>query len=121
MKFLAKLCSAKLKYGQIFTAALFLPACTTVQIPNIDFMSLPDFIEETRDISDYPKVSDVPPAPEEIRSAAEWDDAVKSLLNLRDANSANIDRSEIINSTDSNLDIEALKAKVRAYKLDDPQ
>ncbi len=121
MKSLAKLCLSKAKYGWPLAMVVLLPACTTVQIPNIDFKRLPEFIEETRDISDYPKVSDVPPAPEEIRSAEEWDEAVKSLLNLRDANTADIDRTGITNSADSSLDIESLKAKVRAYKLDDPQ
>lgn len=116
-----RLFSAKARYSWLLAAIIFLPACATVQIPNIDFKRLPEFIQETRDISDYPKVSDVPQAPTEIRSSEEWDTAAKSLLNLRDANSPDIDTLGNGNLSDSGLDIDALKAQVRAYKLDDPQ
>jgi len=102
-------------------AVAVLSGCSTVRIPNVDFLKLPEFREDANNIKDYPKVSDAPLAPTDVRSAAQWDADAKAIIAKRDAERA---AGEIADAPVVPLSPEeqaALKAKVRAYKLDDPQ
>jgi len=69
-------------------ASLMMSACSTVKVPNIDFIKFPEFLEEARNIKDYPKVSDAPSAPEDVRSAKAWDDAAKAIIDQRETYTA---------------------------------
>lgn len=95
-----------------------LSGCSTVRMPNLDFVKFPEFLEEANNIKDYPKVSDAPNEPIDVRSATEWDEAAQELITKREGY-----ERPYLPSGDVNVpqDVEALKAKVREYKLDDPK
>lgn len=103
-------------------SAALLSACTTVKIPNIDVPGLPQFKEAAAKLVDgYPEVSQAPVRPKDLRSSNAWDSAAKTLITQRDAfivpEKGNMPETpEAVAS-----EIEALKAQVRSYKLDDPQ
>lgn len=104
----------------VFTAVL-LAGCSTVKLPKIDFLKSPEFKEDAENIGDYPKVANAPEAPGDVRSDEAWDDAARKLMKARadftvpDSGQAKRSDAEI------EAEIRALEAKVKAYKLDDPQ
>ena len=63
-------------------AVTALSGCTTVRMPNLDFLKLPEFREDAVNISDYPRVKDAPVAPTDVRSAKEWDNAAEDLIEI---------------------------------------
>ena len=103
-------------------SAALLSACTTVKMPNIDVPGLPEFKKAAAKlIEGFPEVSSAPVRPKDLRSSSDWDVAAKTLLTQRDAfivpEKGNMPETpEAVAS-----EIEALKAQVHAYKLDDPQ
>jgi len=106
----------------LILAAASLSACSTVKMPDLGlFSSSSQFEEEAKNISDYPDVADAPAAPTGIKSAKYWDREAQKLINERDNFSppAPVDATR----TDAEIarDLEELKAKVNAYKADDPQ
>ena len=111
---------------QMFTTGLvllclpLLAGCTTVKFPNMDFIKLPEFQEDLENVQGYPEPGDAPELPTDVRSDAAWDKAAKNLQNLRD--NFTVPAAETAQKTDAEFarDVEALKAKVKAYKLDDP-
>ncbi len=93
-------------------------ACTTVKMPKLDFVKFPEFLEETRNFEAYPKVQEAPEAPNDLRSAEAWDAEARKILALKNASPVtNIDAT----GTMSSEEYAALKARVQAYKRDDPQ
>jgi len=108
----------------LITAALSLAGCTTVKMPDLSlpkFSKLTEFFDDKDEIDGYPKVADTPSAPTDIRSDAAWDNEAKKMISLREEFNA-LDADGVVKS-DAEIarDLEALKAKVRAYKADDPQ
>ena len=103
-------------------AAAVLSACSTVKLPDFNMPGLEQFKDASAKLVEgYPEVSQAPSRPDDLRSSAEWDDAAKSLM-VRRATFVvpeKGDRSETPEAIEQ--DIEALKAQVRSYKLDDPQ
>jgi len=95
--------------------------CSTVKMPKIDFLKLPEFREDAVNIKDYPRVADAPTAPTDVRSAKAWDDAAKDIIKIRDNSEVPLDTRD--NKTDAEVldNIEALREQAQAYKLDDPQ
>ena len=76
------------------------------------------FRDSATDLEAYPEVDGAPIAPDDMRSSAQWDMAARELLSDRDK----FDTPPANDTTAlTPQEIEALKAKVRAYKLDDPQ
>lgn len=108
------------KFALILAAAA-MSGCSTVKMPDLDFLKLPEFSEEAKNISDYPKVSDAPSAPTDVRKDAAWDVEAKKLMKERD--NFNVPEPSGVAKSDAELqrDVDALKAKVHAYKADDPQ
>lgn len=104
-------------------AAASLSACSTVSMPNLDFLKTSEFQEEAENIGDYPQISDTPTAPTDVRAAALWDAEAKKLLKERDAFKAG--QASLQEPVRSEAEIAreaaALRARVRAYKADDPQ
>ena len=98
-----------------------LSGCTTVKMPNIDFLKLPEFREDAVNIKDFPRVKDAPVAPTDVRTAKQWDSAAKDLIKLRD----DFDPPQDVRSNETDAEvlqnIAALRAEAQAYKLDDPQ
>lgn len=86
-----------------------------------DLVDLPAFNEaiEGSDKLEYPNPSDAPDSPTGVRSAADWDRAAKDMIRTRDGFNA---PAAVYGQTDQEIEqnIDALKAKVQEYKLDDP-
>ena len=106
----------------VLCAGLVMSACTTVKMPNFDFLRLPEFREAAAKLVEgYPDVGQAPTRPEDIRSAAEWDAAARDLIQKRAALSAPKDGSRPMSEAELDAEVERLKAQIRRYKLDDPQ
>ncbi len=105
----------------LLSAMLGLAGCSTVKLPDINLPSLSGFFEDGDKIDDYPKVSDTPAVPTDIRSDAAWDTDAKDLIKKRDVFNDLGENGVAKSDAEFERDLEALKAKVRAYKADDPQ
>ena len=104
------------------SAAVCLSACSTVKLPDFDMPGLAKFKEASAKLVEgYPEVSEAPVRPEDLRSSAKWDSAAKALMSQRDG--FNVPDTSGLPETSEAFDreVEALKAEVRSYKLDDPQ
>lgn len=114
-----------MKHSNVVTitiTAILLSACSTIVMPDIDVPGIPEFKEAAAKLVDgYPDVSKAPVRPEDLRASPEWDSAATALMAQRDGfvvpEKGNMPESP----EDIAREIEALKAKVRSYKLDDPQ
>ena len=103
-------------------AVLAMSACSTVKMPNLDFLRLPEFREAAAKlIEGFPEVGDAPTRPEDVRSAAEWDAAARSLIAQRQRLSVPKDGAAPMTEAELDAEVERLKAQIRRYKLDDPQ
>jgi len=115
--------TSKLATFSLILAAASLSACSTVKMPNLDFFKSSEFEEDAKNFSDYPSVADTPSAPTDVRSAALWDSEAKKLIKERDAFNAAKGQIEEPAKSEAGLvrEAAALRAKARAYKLDDPK
>jgi len=114
---------SKLASFSLVLAAASLSACSTVKMPNLDFLKSSEFEEDAKNIGDYPSAADAPTAPTDVRSAALWDIEAKKLIRERDSfNASGADFNEPA-KTQAQLERElaALRAKARAYQADDPK
>lgn len=96
---------------------LALSGCSSLNLPEMGALG-EMFRDTSTDLSDTPDIASAPVVPSDLRSAAEWDQAAKSLQAERES-FAEIGMGEPLGDLDA--DVERLKAEVRAYKLDDPQ
>ena len=97
-----------------------LSGCTSIKIPDFDFIKFPEFKEEAKNVPDYPSVADAPPVPKGIRSDKAWDQSAKNVLAKRDAfvvpnNEGALTDAQTVQK------IQNLGTKVEEYKKDDPQ
>ena len=115
--------SSKLATFLLILAAASLSACSTVKMPNLDFFKSLGFEDDTKSLSEYPSIADTPTAPTDVRSAQQWDSEAKKLMQERDAfNTERGEFSEAPKSADELArEAAALRARVHAYKADDPQ
>lgn len=105
----------------VIAAAFALSACSTVKMPNVDFLKLPEFKEAAAKLSKgFPSVGNAPSRPNDIRSASDWDRAARAIMAERDAMDVPEDGMPAMSDAQVEQDVEALKAQVRRYKLDDP-
>lgn len=102
--------------------ASMLSACTTVKLPDFNMPSLSEFKESAAKLVEgYPEVSEAPVRPTDLRSSEDWDQAADALLDQR-AGFVVPDREFMPETPEAVAsEVEALKAQVRSYKLDDPQ
>lgn len=108
------------RIGIAMGAALILAACQTVSMPKLDFIKTPEFSVDAANIDkSYPRVAEAPEAPTDVRTAEQWDQDVRTIQALRDAPRPD-GVEEGFTTADDQLRYEALKAKVHAYKADDP-
>lgn len=105
-------------FGLLMICAM-LGACKTVNSVKIDLLKLPEFIEEATQIKDFPRASDAPQLPENIPNLSVWDAHAQTLIDLRQALPPVPDQT-LPASEDITLEFEIFKARVRAYKEDDP-
>lgn len=96
--------------------------CTTVKMPNLDALKLSNFKEEAARLeANTPNVGDAPRAPTDIRSDAEWDGDVRAMIDIRDDFVSMKTPIEPSDNVDVDAEFAQAKARVQAYKLDDPQ
>jgi len=88
-----------------------------VKVP--DFVNLPEFREGAGSSGEYPDPADAPPAATNLRSASAWDRAAQELISKRD-NFESPPGSPPLTDEEIQQQINALKSKVKEYKLDDP-
>lgn len=105
----------------IASLPLILGACSTVSLPNVDFLKLPEFKEDAQNVKDYPNVADAPETPTDTRSDAAWDGAANKLIKARNEFQAPDNPRGQKTETEIKREFEALRAKVHDYKKDDPQ
>lgn len=115
-----------MKFDHLIKRVVFLSGliafsgCQTVKMPKIDVIKSPEFSEDAANIpTSYPRVIDAPIRPEDIRSDRQWDRDAKALQALR-AKSVKTDSEPTLSQAEIESEFEALKAKVQAYKKDDP-
>ena len=110
-----------MKYAAFLALSIVLSACSTVKMPKVNLLDLPEFEEDYENIKDYPKVVDAPPVPTDKRGDLVWDNAARSIMKIRDGFStpADVDASESDAAIEARID--ELIAKAEAYKLDDPE
>jgi len=110
-----------LKNILVLTALSGLSACSTVKVPNIDFVKLPGFEKEAENIGGYPNAAEAPEAPTDTRSKSAWDSAAKDIIRQRDGFVIPSTGNDPI-KTDAQIEqeLQRLKEKAREYKLDDP-
>jgi len=113
---------SKLTTFSLILAAASLSACSTVKMPNLDILKSLGFEEDAEDLGEYPSIADTPNTPTDVRSAELWDTEAKKLIKERDA--FKTAKSTINESAKSDAelvrDAASLRAKVHAYKADDP-
>jgi len=114
---------SKLATFSLILAAATLSACSTVKVPNLDFLKFSEFEEDAKNIGDFPSVADTPSAPTDVRSDGAWDRQAKKLLKQRDAfDKGRADFQEPARSeAELARELAALRAKARAYQADDPK
>ena len=114
---------SKLATFSLILAAASVSACSTVKMPNLDFLKKSEFEEDARNLGGYPDVADAPAEPTNIRSSAQWDSQAKKLITERDEfNASQTSLSEPAKSeAELERELAALRAKARAYQADDPQ
>ena len=101
-------------------AVLSVCACQTVSLPKIDMIKSPEFAEEAANFgTEFPRTEDAPFEPEDIRSDSQWDSDARVMQALRDK-SIKTDVEPGLSEAEAEARFEALKAKVQAYKKDDP-
>ena len=110
-----------MKYAAILAFSVVLAGCSTVKMPKVNLLDLPEFEEDYENIKDYPKVSDAPPVPTDQRKDQEWDEAARSIMKVRDEFSTPADGEAVESDAAIEARIKELIAKAEAYKLDDPE
>jgi hypothetical protein len=90
-------------------------------MPNIDFMGSSEFEEEARNIDQtIPDAADAPAIPTDTHNAEQWDEAAKSMTRIKNGFSLP-DVAEPQTSEELEREFQSQKARVEAYKADDPQ
>lgn len=97
-----------------------LSACQTVSMPKLDLIKSPEFSADAANIGkDFPRVKDAPFEPTDIRSDEQWDKDAQTMMALRDGPHP-LNPEAGLSEAEAEARYKALKAKVQAYKLDDP-
>ncbi len=98
-----------------------LSGCSTVKLPKLDLLKLPEFKEESENIGAYPNVVDAPGLPSDVRSAGDWDNTAKAIIKARDSINTPPESGGVKSPAEIEQEIARLKAKVNEYRADDPQ
>ena len=100
----------------LFSAAIFLSGCASIDLPSLDMLD-GAFRDSMTDLQSFPDVREAPVAPGDMRASTDWDAAARTIATQRD----NFDAPPAPPEPEMTAaEIEALKARVRAYRLDDP-
>ena len=99
---------------------IYAASCSSVKMP--DLVDLPEFRDSGADVEnlEFPDPMDAPAVPENLRSDQQWDQAAKAMIRIKENFDAPADADEVRTDQEIKQEIEALKSKVKEYKLDDP-
>jgi len=102
--------------------AIGLSGCSTVSVPDIDFLKLPEFREIVKNNqTNVPKVSEIPDEPANVRRDSAWDKDAAQLIELRDSYVTPEANQDMRSQEQIDAEFARLKSKAQAYKLDDPE
>jgi len=106
--------------GMICCLAVLMSACSTAKMS--DVVKLPEFRDAATEAGSftYPDPAEAPVAPDDLRSAEEWDKAAKRILKWAETVDVPKDPYGEVSDVEIEKEIQALKRKVKEYKLDDP-
>lgn len=97
-----------------------LSACASVDLPSLDFMGQSDFNDEISALApDFPSPDEVPAIPDDVRSAAEWDDSAREMEGLYGVIEVP-DLEPALSPEEFDRQFEAAQEAGEAYKKDDP-
>ena len=98
--------------------ALSLSACSSMGVPDV----LPEFRDAASgsESFEYPNPAEAPAEPQDLRSAEEWDSAATDILAKQESFEIPDDTAEPLTDAQIKRQFNALKSKVKEYKLDDP-
>lgn len=111
-----------MKYLVLLICAVAIGGCASVSVPDVKGLTeMPEFAEEAKNITDYPDITEAPEYPDDVKGDSYWDNMAKRIIRKRDGVQTPGDPHG--NKSDAQLerDYQALQAKAREYKLDDPQ
>jgi len=95
--------------------------CSSVKLPKLDLLKLPEFKEESENIGDYPNVVDAPSLPTDVRSANDWDKTAKDIIKARDSVVPPTEPERAKTPDEITREIDRLTQQVNEYRADDPQ
>ena len=96
-------------------SACSLSACSTVKMPNLDFLDA-GFEEDARNIDQsVPSVDEAPDIPTGVRTTAEWDKSAREMINLRDRFTVPVSPEPAVSEQEFDERFESLKSKAQAY------
>lgn len=98
-----------------------LAGCSSVKLPKADLMKFGEYHEDAKGVKTYPKITEAPEAPTDLRSDAAWDHAARKLLQTRDGFETPSDLAPARTQAEIERDFQAARARVQEYKKDDPQ
>ncbi len=104
----------------VVALTVLLSSCSSIKVPDMDFIKFPELKEDAKNIPDYPDVADAAEKPSDLRSDGQWDKAAENIIAKRDS-FENPDLKDPRTDTEINNAMQNLGAKVDAYKEDDPQ
>lgn len=101
-------------------AVSILSACASVDLPDIDFMGQSDFSDEISALNpDFASVDEVPDIPNDVRSAAEWDESARDMQTFRGEFEVP-DLEPAMSPEEFDRQFKAAQEAAKAYKEDDP-
>lgn len=104
----------------VFLAASVLSACVSVDLPDVDFMGQSDFNDEISALDpDFASMDEVPDIPDDVRSAAQWDESAREMQDLYDEVDVP-DLEPALSQEEFDREFEAAQEAAEAYKKDDP-
>ncbi len=98
-----------------------LGGCSSVNLPKADILKFGEAHAGAKDYTKYPKITDAPAVPTDIRSDAAWDAAARDLFKARDGFTTPADIGITKSTEQIQREFEMARAKVHEYKKDDPQ
>lgn len=102
-------------------AGVLLSGCSTVSVPNVDFLKLPEFREIVKNNqTNVPDVNEIPAEPDNVRADVIWDADAKELAALRERFAIPRTEGALASQAQIDAEFERLKSKAQAYQLDDP-
>jgi len=104
----------------IATLSVLLSSCSTMKLPDMDFIKFPEFKTEAENIPDYPNVADAAQKPKDLRSDEQWDQAAKKIIQKRDS-FADPELDQPKSDAEIMREMQNLGNEVDAYKKDDPE